>query len=162
MKLHQETQTNHLPEVTKSRVMNNRDYITVSILLMLFFFCEYFYLHWENDHTPVKILLGHLVSVEYIRLDSYIYNFSIKFEQFFCVAILYTAVKPLRQYSVWVLYAFALSIIEYPLTYNEPIAKYMLPDLIIFHPYISVSTALLKLFAVFYFMWGCVVKVLEW
>jgi hypothetical protein len=157
MKLHQETQTNHLQEVTKPRVMNNRDYITVSILLILFFFCEYFYLAWEGDSSPVPILLKDFT----IRKDSYIYFFSIKFEQFFCVAILYTAIKSMRSYSIWVLYAFALAIIEYPLTYNEPIVKYMLPDLIIFHPYIAVSTALLKLFAVLYFMWGCVVKVLE-
>ncbi len=115
------------------------------------------YLPWVGNNTPVDILFKPFD----IRLDSYIYNFSIKFEQFFCAAIVYTSVKPLQKYSQWVLYAFALAIIEYPLTYNEPIAKFMLPDLLIFHPYIAVSTALLKLFAVLYFMIGCVIKVLE-
>lgn len=138
--------------------MSKRDYIAVSILLVLFFFCEYFYLPWVGIKTPVPILLEDFT----IRLDSYIYNFSIKFEQFFCVAIVYTAVRSLRSYSQWSLYAFALAVIEYPLTYNEPIVKCMLPDLIVFHPYIAVSTALLKIFAVFYFMWGCIVKALEW
>jgi hypothetical protein len=134
--------------------MDKKVYILLSVYVIAFFLCEYMYLPFEGNTTEVKILLKDFS----VRLDSYTYLLFIKLEQLIFVLVVRLFVK---ENSIWMLYAFGLAMIEYPLTYNEPIAKIMLPDFWGWQPYIPVSTATLKFSAVCYFMWGCVKKVFE-
>jgi hypothetical protein len=134
--------------------MDKKVYILLSVYVIAFFLCEYMYLPFEGNTTEVKILLKDFS----VRLDSYTYFLFIKLEQLIFVLVVRLFVK---ENSIWMLYAFGLAMIEYPLTYNEPIAKIMLPDFWGWQPYIPVSTATLKFSAVCYFMWGCVKKVFE-
>lgn len=134
--------------------MDKKVYILLSVYVIAFFMCEYMYLPFEGNTTEVKILLKDF----FVRLDSYTYFLFIKLEQLIFVLVVRLFVK---ENSIWMLYAFGLAIIEYPLTYNEPISKLMLPDFGGWQPFIPVSTATLKFSAVCYFMWGCVKKVFE-
>lgn len=135
--------------------MDRRVLILLAVYVFAFFLCEYMYLPFEGDDRPVKIIFKDFT----IRLDSYMYFLFIKVEQVFFVLVVQLMVN--GKYSKWLLITFLLALIEYPLTYNEPIYKILLPDFGGWQPYIPVSTATLKFCAVCYFMWGCIKKALE-
>lgn len=129
--------------------MERKNYLILSFLVLLFFLMEYLYLPAEGNTTPVKIVFKDFS----IRLDSYVYFAAIKVEQFIFVVVLHI-ILPMKDYTKWLVYSFLAAIVEYPLTYNEPIYKLPLP----LDFYIPVSTASLKFTAVAYFMTGCVRK----
>lgn len=131
--------------------------IIVSLYVFAFFLMEYMYLPFEGNDTPVKILLKDFS----IRLDSYVYYMFIKVEQILFVLLVQLFLTDMKNYTKWLVITFFLALIEYPLTYNEPIYKIMLPEFFSWHPYVPVSTATLKLIAVCYFMYGCVKKAFD-
>lgn len=135
--------------------MDNRKYILLSILVFLFFLMEYLYLPFEGDTSPVRIPLMNFT----IRMDSYVYYFCMKFEQLIFALVLYILLP--KHLTKWVVLTFAMAVVEYPLTYNEPIAKLLLPKLFGYQPYIPASTATLKFASVCYFMYGSVKKAME-
>jgi hypothetical protein len=89
-------------------------------------------------------------------LDALIYNASVKVEHFILPLILFI-LTPFRKESKLMMIAFGLAFVELFFTWNEPMLKIPLP----FHWWFPVSTTLLKLASVCYFMWGCVKRYLE-
>lgn len=142
--------------------MDRRVLIQLAVYVFAFFLCEYLYLPVEGDETPVRILLSKftvtLDPTHAVRLDSYVYNFSMKFEQLIFILVVRLFMK---KDSIWMLYTFGAAVIEYPLTYNEPIAKILLPDFGGWQPFIPISMATAKFCAVCYFMWGLIKRALE-
>jgi hypothetical protein len=136
--------------------MDKRKVILLSIYVFIFFLMEYLYLPFEGDETPVAIAFQDFT----IRLDSYVYYFCMKGEQLI-FALTLRLLLPIKEYTKWIVLTFALAVFEYPLTYNEPIAKLLLPDFWGFQPYVPASTATLKFASVCYFMYGAIKKAME-
>lgn len=136
----------------------NFKYITVSVLLLIFFLLEYTWIPW----TRVEIYYS--VPFVYdggpVRLDSWIYNSCVKIEHILVVLMLHILMDLKKETRV-LLIAFVLAFVEFFFTWNEPIAKIWLPEIGAFQPYIPVSTATVKFFAIAYFMVGCVKRVFD-
>jgi hypothetical protein len=125
--------------------------IKVALLMIVFDRLEYFY-EVVNPDTNICLL-----AVERcFRADSFVYFACVKVQQWIFVYVIHLLV-PLKEYSKWSVWAFALAFVEFFFTYNEPIARIPFP----FDMYLPISTAILKFAAVAYFMWGCIKKVWE-
>jgi hypothetical protein len=118
---------------------------------------EYMYLPFEGNTREVKVIFKDFS----VRLDSYMYFLFIKVEQIIAVLIVQQLLPDFWKYTRWLVLGFFLALIEYPLTYNEPMYKILLPEFGSWQPYIPVSVAMLKFIAVCYFMYGCIKKALE-
>lgn len=129
-------------------------YVTVSLLVMAYFLLEYTWIPFED--VPVFYKVPFVYDSDPVRLDALIYNASVKVEHFILPLILFI-LTPFKKESKLMMWAFGLAFVEFFITWNEPILKIPMP----FHLWIPVSTSLLKLASICYFMWGCVRKLLE-
>jgi hypothetical protein len=129
----------------------------ISVYVFCFFLMEYMYLPFEGNTKEVKVIFKDFS----VRLDSYMYFLFIKVEQIIAVLIVQQLLPDFWKYTRWLVLAFFLALIEYPLTYNEPMYKILLPEFGSWQPYIPVSVAMIKFIAVCYFMYGCIKKVFE-
>lgn len=129
-------------------------YITVSILVMVYFLLEYTWIPFED--MPVFYKVPFIYDGGPVRLDSWVYNASVKVEHFILPLILFI-LTPFKKECKLMMWAFGLAFVEFFITWNEPILKIPMP----FHLWIPVSTSLLKLGSICYFMWGCVKSYLE-
>lgn len=129
-------------------------YITVSLLMMAYFLLEYTWIPFED--MPVFYKVPFIYDGGPVRLDSWVYNASVKVEHFILPLILFI-LTPFKKECRLMMWAFGLAIVEFFITWNEPILKIPMP----FHLWIPVSTSLLKLASICYFMWGCVKSYLE-
>jgi hypothetical protein len=118
----------------------------LTVLVMVFFLLEYLYLPFENLRNPVVIVFQNFT----IPLDSYMYFLCVKVEHLvfaYCIHLLIDA----KHVTKWIVISFFLCLLEYPLTYNEPIGRIPMP----FDLYVPISTSVLKFASVGYFMyWG--------
>jgi hypothetical protein len=133
-------------------------YILASILALLFFLTEYAWIPWAE--LPIYYDVPFVYKDGPVRLDSWIYNVSVKVSHVIFVIALWL-LTPFKKSGVFMIVAFTLALIEFFFTWNEPIAKLWLPEFWNWHPYIPVSTAPLKLASVCYFMYECVKKAME-
>lgn len=131
--------------------------VLLSVYVLAFFLMEYMYLPFEGSTTQVKIWFQDFT----VRMDSYTYFLFIKVEQLLAMLMVQLLLPAYWKQTRWLVLTFFLAVIEYPLTYNEPIYKIMLPDFGGWQPYVPVSVATLKFIAVCYFMYGVVKKVLD-
>jgi hypothetical protein len=129
-------------------------YITVSILVLIYFLLEYAWIPWAG--VPKYYEVPFIYSDGPVRLDSWIYNACVKIEHLILPLIIYI-LTPFKRESKFMLLAFGLSFVEFFLTWNEPIAKIPMP----FDWGIPISTAPLKLASICYFMVSCVIKLFE-
>lgn len=129
-------------------------YITVSLLVMAYFLFEYTWIPFED--VPVFYKVPFIYDGGPVRLDSWVYNASVKVEHFILPLILFI-ISPFKKECKLMMWAFGLAFVEFFFTWNEPVLKIPMP----FHLWIPVSTSLLKLASICYFMWGCVKKILE-
>lgn len=129
-------------------------YITVSLLMMAYFLLEYTWIPFED--MPVFYKVPFIYDGGPVRLDSWVYNASVKVEHFILPLILFI-LTPFKKECRLMMWAFGLAFVEFFITWNEPILKIPMP----FHLWIPVSTSLLKLASICYFMWGCVKSYLE-
>jgi hypothetical protein len=150
LKLHQILHQNHHQEGIN--IMDRLKYLIVSILTVVFFILEYTWIPFED--IPIFYKVPFIYDGGPVRLDSWIYNASVKIEHFIVPLILYV-LTPFKQ-ECKLMGAFALSFIEFFFTWNEPIGKIPLP----FEWWIPISTALLKLVSICWFMWVCIKEIL--
>lgn len=129
-------------------------YVTVSLLMMAYFLLEYTWIPFED--MPVFYKVPFIYDGGPVRLDSWVYNASVKVEHFILPLILFI-LTPFKKECRLMMWAFVLAFVEFFITWNEPILKIPMP----FHLWIPVSTSLLKLASICYFMWGCVKSYLE-
>jgi hypothetical protein len=130
--------------------MSKRILIIVA-LLVVYDRVEYLYYAFEDSDSKI----GFIIKGDPIRIDSYVYFLSIRIQQIIFALIFYYLV-PLKS-PRWFLYACVAMLVEYPLTYNEPILTIPLP----LDHYIPVSAAAFRLCAVGYFMYEVVNKLLK-
>lgn len=133
--------------------MDRQKYLLVSILLIIFWFLEYVWVYWED--VPIFYNVPFVYDGGPVRLDSWVYNVSIKLQHIIGVLFVYI-LTPFKKESKIMLIAFGLALIEFFFTWNEPIAKIPLP----FEWWIPISTATIKLMSVCNFMYACQKKIL--
>lgn len=129
-------------------------YVLVSLLVLVFFLLEYTWIPWED--LPVYYNVPFVYDGGPVRLDSWIYNGSVKVEHFILVLICFI-LTPFKKSSRLMMWAFGLSFIEFFLTWNEPIVKIPLP----FHLWIPISTSLLKIASICYFMYEAIISAFD-
>lgn len=127
--------------------MRTPKWIIIGILLLCYDRIEYLYYAFEGSDRYIPFLF----SGEPIRLDAYVYFLSIRVQQIIFILILHILIGAPKA-TQWVLIAFILSLIEFPLTYNEPFFKIPLP----FGFYVPGSTASLKFIAICNLMVVCI------
>lgn len=120
-------------------------WITVAILVILYERLEYLWVIWED--VPIFFNVPYVYDGGSIRLDALVYNASVKIQNIILPIILYL-VTPFKKSSMVMIAAFTLGFIELFITWNEPIAKIPLP----FNRYFPISTAVIRLASVFYFL----------
>lgn len=135
-----------------------RKLITIAILLLIYDRLEYAWYVVEGMNVYYKV--PYVFTGNAIRIDSWVYLASVKVQHIVTIYILHILL-PMREYTKWILVAFALALIELHLTYNEPFMRIFLPVIGNWQPYIPVSTATLKLASVCYFIFGCIQNALK-
>ena len=135
--------------------MNDRlRYVAVSVLVLLFFLTEYVWIPWADLKIYIKVPF--IYEDGPVRLDSYIYNASVKVAHFIAPLILFL-LTPFKKECKYMMIAFGLAFFEFFLTWNMPVAQIPLP----FNWFIPISTSPLKFASVCYFMWAAIKKAFE-
>lgn len=131
--------------------------LIVSILVLMYDRVEFLY-YGVNPDTKICLLIGERC----FRADSFVYYASIRVQYIILAVILQMLVplliKGLDKALGFVLLANVMYFVEYFFTYNEPL--YKIP-MLIGDWYLPVSIASVKLVAVGYLMFKCVIKIFE-
>jgi hypothetical protein len=134
--------------------MERFKYLIVSFLVLIFFLMEYTWIPWED--VPIFYTVPFVYDGGPVRLDSWIYNASVKFGHIIPCFICYI-LTPFKKESKLMVWAFTVAFVEFFFTWNEPISKIPLP----FGMWVPISSTLLKLASICYFMWGAFKKALN-
>lgn len=122
--------------------------VSTCLLLVLLDRIEFAYYPFQGSGKT----MGFLIHPEKESLSWWVYLLSIQVQYFLWTLILWIWI-PFKQHWKWVVIAFALCVIEYPITFGKPIAHLPLP----WDWFFPLSASLLRLVAIFYYL-GCVVK----
>jgi hypothetical protein len=131
--------------------------LVISILVLMYDRVEFLY-YGMNPDSKICLLIGERC----FRSDSFIYYASVRVQYIILAVILQMMVplfvKGLNKALAFLLLANVLYFIEYFFTYNEPL--YKIP-MLIGDWYLPVSVATVKLAAVIYLMYKCIMKIGE-
>jgi hypothetical protein len=122
--------------------------LATALLLVLIDRVEFAYYPFEGVQRYVPFL----TYATPIILSWYVYVMSILVQQFLWIVLLWMWLPMGKQFK-WVVIAFFLCILEFPITYGQPIASLPLP----WSWYFPISCSLLRLAAILYYL-GCVIK----
>ncbi len=126
-------------------------YFIASFLMLAFFLLEYTWIPWED--VPIYYNVPFIYDGGAVRLDSWVYNASVKIEHFIVPLVLFI-LTPFKRESKLMMLAFGLCLVEFFFTWNEPFFKIPLP----FDLWIPISTSLLKFASICNFMYVALMK----
>lgn len=126
--------------------------ITTCALLLVIDRVEFAYYPFEGLDRSIPFLCCH----EPIKISWWVYLISIQLQHFLWALILWMWM-PMKRYFKWVVIAFGLCVIEFPLTYGEPVSQLPLP----WQWYFPLSCSMLRLASIVYFIMVCVKEMLH-
>jgi hypothetical protein len=126
--------------------------ILTIVLLFIIDRIEFAYYPFQGLDRSIGFVCCH----EPISVSWWVYLISIQMQLFLFTVILYLWV-PLKKEMLYVMIAFGVCVIEFPITYGWPIAQIPMP----FNLYFPVSCSLLRLASICYLMYVVVKKILN-
>lgn len=115
---------------------------------------EFAYYPFEGS----KKMIGFICCHKPIKISWWIYLVSVQLQYFLFTVILYIWIPDImKKEMLYIVIAFGLCVIEFPITYGRPIAQLPLP----WQWYFPLSCSILRLFSIMWFITNLIRKLLK-